>query len=256
MIKVYPIKPPFSSLPCGKIAPPGMSTYITSRDDLCALAGWDTSNGDVTRFISKFPWTIWIGLGLLSIWARDIYIQLLSSSYWIFLIITTVLQELTKQDHPHSCNNGSRAMPAWEIVQGFGVMTIMLAHKLIYFRRLTFMDLLRGLVLGVMVPVVMGVSGNYTADQVIIGALVGGLVGLFVVMWIWLVWMERIIVLTAHYDENAPHKRIFGFYGFRDDTPGFYRPPTEASGALVRITAAIFAGESASIEARKESSQT
>jgi hypothetical protein len=223
-----------------------MPTYLSSPLSVCYLDGLDW-NGKITWFVEMNPWLIWVCLSFVSVHSRDAYLQLLSSSYWVFAVIATVIQELAGQLPPHpECNFAGKSMPAWSVVLAFGIVTLMAVHKVVYFRRVSLAEVGQGLWLCVATPVVLGVSGNYSAAQILVGALVGVLVGAAVSAYVWLFWMERIIVLTSAGEEasraakSSPsaaksQRRLFGIWTYQDDRTGFYEDRT-------RITAELYAG--------------
>lgn len=238
-----------------------MPTYAASVDSICFISGLDTSTGDVTRFIYMFPWLTWVGLGFFAGRTRDAYIQLLSSSYWLLSVVVTVIQELANQSHPHpACNTRDKAMPSWEAAMSFGLLTMMIFHSLIYYRKIAFFDVLGVGVFGASIPVVLGVTGNFTSDQIIIGAVVGLLVEGFFMVYVWLFWMERIILLTSRSGTTGENARLMGIWTYRDGLPSFYpregqqqKPPQydgeqqqqqqqHTSERAVQITADLYAG--------------
>lgn len=190
-------------------------TFLPYVTEICYRDGLDF-NGYITAFVFNIPITVWFLLAGVAFYSSDAYIQLLSSSYWLNLGITVIVQELTKSNAPHpSCNNQGYSLPSWQMMLAWHYIVMMLVHRVIFWRRLGFFDLFRGILVGVIVPVVLGVSGNYTAAQILFGVFGGAFIGGFVMTDVLTFWLERLAYVT----QDSP---ILNHWGFRNGAPSFY----------------------------------
>lgn len=202
------------------------TNYLPFVTQVCYRDGLDF-HGYLSWFFFNFPFTIWLLLAGVAFYSSDAYIQLLSSSYWLHLGVSVVIQESVGQLPPHpSCNNQGWGMPAWQAQIAWAYLPMMLIHRLFFTRRLSLFDVGRGLLLGVVVPIVLSVSGNYTPLQTFMGCLVGAIVGGLVITWVMVFWLPRIEFVTRQ-------ELMFNHWGFRVGAPGFYKevPSPEAASA-------------------------
>lgn len=179
--------------------------FITS---LCYKDSLDWS-GWVSWFFYTTPITLWWLLAGLAFYTKDCYVQLLSSSYWITAVTNIILQELIQERHPNVvCNNSGWGNPSFESQLAYHFMIMMLIHRLYWIGAVGILDVFRGFLLVVVVPIVLVVSGNYSIVQVLIGAIVGALTGLFASQAIYLFWIDRLKIIATH--------PIFVRWGYRD----------------------------------------
>lgn len=197
------------------------STYLPFVLSLCYKSGTDF-NGYLTWFLYNMPITVWYLLSGLAWYSRDTYIQILSSSYWIAALGNYLIAFLTEELRPNPlCNNQGYGMPSWEAQLAYHFIVIMLAHRIFWIRALGLMDIMRGLILGLLIPFWLVFSGNYSLVQVILGAVVGLVTGAFTVQAVFLFWIDRFQILTAH--------PILNSWGYKHTIPAFYDNTTHES---------------------------
>lgn len=171
--------------------------YGTFSINMCYKESLDFG-GYLTFICATTPITLWWLLAGLAFYTKDFYVQLLSSSYWVTAVASFVLQELIKQNHPHPDCNPGWGSPAFEVQLAYHFMVLMLSHRLYWIGAVGLMDTFRGFMLVVLVPLVLILSGNYTFEQVAIGAVVGLFTGAASVQFIFLFWLDRIEVIAKH----------------------------------------------------------
>jgi len=193
-----------------------MPTYLPFSAQICYRDGLDAS-GYLSWFFFNIPITFWIMLAGEAFWSYDAYIQVLSSSYWLQLGVTVIIQEFTHQPPPNpSCNNQGFNLPSWQAQLAWAYIVMMCIHLLVFCKRVGFFDVIRGLLLGIIVPIVITVSGNSTPLQTFWGCLVGGVVSAFVMIWVMIFLLPRIQFVTQR-------ELIFNIWGFGSGSKGFYR---------------------------------
>jgi len=192
-----------------------MTTFLPYTTAICYRSGLDIG-GYLTWFFYNMPITVWYLLAGVAFYSSDVYIQLLSSSYWLNLGIATILQESSESARPYpNCNNQGYGLPAWEVSLAYHYIVMMAWHRLINTHRLGLFDLFRGVLIGVIVPVVLGISGNYSVWQMVTGAFVGTSVGVYVMFNMTTFWVDRLAFVT----KDAP---ILNHWGFRNGAQSFY----------------------------------
>lgn len=192
-----------------------MPTFLAYATAICYRSGLD-AGGYITWFFYNMPITVWYLLAGVAFYSSDVYIQLLSSSYWLNLGVTAIIQESAKSVRPHqACNNQGYGLPAWEVSLAYHYIVMMACHRWLNARRLGLFDLFRAVLIGVLVPVVLSVSGNYTAWQLGAGVLVGSGVGAYVMIVMTTFWVDRLAFVT----KDAP---ILNHWGFRNGSQSFY----------------------------------
>lgn len=210
-----------------------MPTYLPFSTQICYRDGLDAS-GYLSWFFFNLPITFWIMLAGEAFWSNDAYIQVLSSSYWLQLGVTVIIQEFTHQPPPNpSCNNQGFNLPSWQAQLAWAYIVMMCIHLLVFCKRIGFFDVIRGLLLGIIVPVVITVSGNSTPLQTFWGCLVGGVLSAFVMTWVTIFLLPRIQFVTQK-------ELIFNIWGFGSGSRGFYRTDNIRDEELEKIEDEVY----------------
>jgi hypothetical protein len=192
-----------------------MSQYRAIIDSYCWNVNLDV-DGVFTGFFIYMPVVLRLGLGGYALYSKDLYLQILSSSYWLALLLNTLLQSIFLEQHPNpSCAFGL-ASPAWECqVIGHFLILFVLWHRRYWHIPLSAIIVIRTLVLAVVVPVVFVVSGNHTIKQVLLGLGFGAATGLFMVHAMLFFWLDRLdIICSTHVLRN--------WLGYRSAVTLFY----------------------------------
>lgn len=192
-----------------------MPTFLPYVTSVCYRDGLDIG-GYIAWFFYNLPITVWYLLAGVAFYSSDVYIQLLSSSYWLNLAVVVLIAESAQSPRPHpACNNQGYGLPAWESSLAYHYIVMMLCHRWMNWRRLSLFDLFRGVLIGVIVPLALGLSGNYSAWQIFAGILVGIGVGGYVMISVATFWMDRLAFIT----KDAP---ILNHWGFKNGAQSFY----------------------------------
>ena len=174
------------------------------RDDpFCWRAGWDV-DGYFTKYFLFMPDVLFWGLAGFALYSRDIYVQLMCTSYWFTALVNVVLQYIVREAHPNpSCAQinvdviGSYANPPWPIQLAAHYITLLTVDRLHWGIRFGLPDLIRILLFMVVLPFVLVFSGNYTTAQAFIGLGVGIATGLYTAQEILCFWMHRFSTMCS-----------------------------------------------------------
>jgi hypothetical protein len=114
-------------------------------------------------------------------------------------------------------------MNSWEAQLAYHFVAMMVIDRIAFRKKISFpdyftafmsvgVDVIRSLALMFFVPFWIAYNGNYTAWQVIAGALVGTATGAYVMLWVYVYWRPRFLFLT----ENGPILSVWDYVKQRD----------------------------------------
>lgn len=166
-------------------------------DPYCWRRDWDFSDGAVTGYLFAMPILMAVGLSFVAVYTRDLYMQLLASSYWISAAINTLLQYLFVQPPPHPECLGGYGLPVWAIQLAAHQVILLAWHRSHWSIATGPVTFLRSLILMVLVPLALVISGNATTTQALVSLAVGILSGLLSALYIFGFWLDRLDLLCS-----------------------------------------------------------
>lgn len=201
-----------------------MAGYSTQSFDICYRS--DIPGGAAAVSLAYyFPAIVWTLLAGGAFYDNDIYRQLLSSSWWIAFAVRIVISEANEQPRPQPfCNNDGWGMNSWESQLAYHFVAMMLIDRIVFRNKISFpdyftafmsigIDAIRTLFLVFFVPFWIAYNGNYTAWQVIAGALLGAGTGAYIMLWVYVFWRPRFLFLT----DNGPILSVWDYVRPRDE---------------------------------------
>lgn len=190
---------------------------------VCSMGNIETTEtvfcyrgGAVGKFIVLLavwaPASVWFAIAGVAMHTRLLYVQYISSTWWVGAFVAAVLADVFKQDAPRSiCNNGY-SMPDTETLLLYQYLVLIGIHRLYWGEPFTWVTWLRVIYFGLFMPAVFVWSGNRTIWQVMVGAGVGSLVAVVCSMHLYIFWNERFRSIESD-------TFIGSYLGYKDHVP-------------------------------------
>jgi hypothetical protein len=174
-----------------------MSVFEAITIEVCGRIGYDV-DGFFTKWMFFMPSAVWWALSGFAFFSKDMYVQLLASSYWVAVLFGTMMQYTIASLPPNpGCTTEPFALPHWPVLASSLYVVTMLGHRLYWRIPFSLFTVLRGILIGVCVPLVMVLSGNSTVAQALGSIGIGVGLALFNLTCIFVFWLERIDVLCS-----------------------------------------------------------
>lgn len=181
-----------------------MPTFNSKVFEFC-WRGSIPGGGALIALATYFPLTVWYFLSATAMSKRDIYYQLMASSYWLSAIVHVIISESLEVPRPNPwCNNDGWGTLGWEAQLAWHYIVMLAITRIANYVRTghitiqtVLLDVARAAGVGIVIPFWLAYNGNYTAWQTIAGALTGTGVACFFALAFYLFFMDRLAFLTA-----------------------------------------------------------